>query len=191
MSLYYFLGNSLWSTVQLLRFQVKRVKEPGLMRKWIGVFLLAILFLLAGCSKPLSETDNYPYEPDTPLPDAHEGTFVSSHGKMVFDGDGESIIIDFDKELAEAAGLPEGRQEGEYVFLSGDLPPRGSFPVRYDIAHEIQITADGKSAVIDLGIASEDGKSAKTGANVVTADQIPMLLSDDGFFSVVFRKEEK
>ena len=133
---------------------------------------------------------NYPYEPDTPAPTAHEGTFVSDHGKMVFDGDGESIVIDFDDELSEWTGLPAGEHEGKYAFLSGNLPPNGSFPIRYDAAHEMQITVNGTSAVMDAGIASEDGSSGQVGVNVVKPESIPLLFDDgDKFFSVVFVKE--
>ena len=49
------------------------------------------------------------------------------------------------------------------MFLSGDLPPHGSIPVRYDIAHEMEITGGGQTAVITAGLASEDGKKKKIG----------------------------
>ena len=88
-------------------------------------------------------------------------------------------------------GLPEGEHTGTYVFLSGDLPPHGSIPVRYDTAHELRITVDGKSAVIDMGIAAEDGKSGQVGVNVVTPERIPMLFHQDGqFFHIQFQKEQ-
>ena len=35
---------------------------------------------------------------------------------MTFNGDGESVIIDFQQELADATGLPAGAAEGQYVF---------------------------------------------------------------------------
>ena len=154
------------------------------------VFLLLLaLALFAGCSFPGWEPDNMPYEPDTPAPSAHDGIFVSEHGSMAFDGDGEHVSYDFDGELAALAGLPAGEQEGTYVFLSGDLPPHGSVPVRYDTAHELQITVGGQSVVIGLGIAAEDGKTASSGVGTVTPERIPLLFSDDGFFSVVFAKD--
>lgn len=51
---------------------------------------------------------NYPYEPDTPAPAPHEGTFVSDYGTMTFNGDGESVTIDFNEDLAQRLGLPAG-----------------------------------------------------------------------------------
>ena len=168
------------------RLQVKQVMHAG----FYTILLSAVIFFLTGCSNTGSGLDNYPYEPDTPAPAAHEGIFVSGYGTMEFNGDGESVSIDFDKELAELTGLPEGHQEGVYEFLSGNLPPHGSFPVRYDIAHEMRITIGDQSALIDLGIASEDGKTGQVGVNVVTPERIPMLFSEDGFFTVEFRKEE-
>lgn len=149
--------------------------------------VLLTLLLAAGCSS--GGSPNYPKEPDTPPPAAHEGVFVSEHGTMTFPGDDESVVIDFDAELAALTGLPEGEHEGTYDFLSGDLPPTGSVPVRYDIAHEMKITVDEQSVVIDMGIAAEDGKSGHVGRDVVTPERIPMLFSEDRVFSVIFEKE--
>lgn len=162
--------------------------------KIIGIILLAavlILGLLFYIDKKQRESlDNYPYEPNTPAPDPHEGTFVSEHGTMAFNGDGTSVTFDFDEELAGLAGLPAGEQNGTYVFLSGDLPPHGSIDVRYDIAHEWRISLEDTSVVIDLGLASKDGSTAQVGVDMVTDTRIPMLFQKDGkFFSVIFEKE--
>ncbi len=158
------------------------------MKKLIPLLLAALLCV--GCSRTGSRPDNYPYEPDTPAPAAHDGVFASEHGTMTFSGDNESVEIDFDADLAALTGLPEGTHRGTYAFLSGDLPPHGSFPVRYDIAHELRITVDGQSAVIDMGIAAEDGSSGQVGVNVVTPERIPMLFRENGrFFHIMFQKE--
>lgn len=134
--------------------------------------------------------ENRPYDPGTPAPEPHSGLFVSGYGTMEFSGDGKSIVIDFSPELAELTGLPEGRSEGTYDFLSGDLPPHGSVPVRYDTAHEMRIAVGDAAAVIDMGTASEDGKTGHTGVNTVTPETIPMLFrNDSGFFEVTFTKQ--
>lgn len=159
-------------------------------RLFLPALLTAFLIAICGCSADGSRPDNYPYEPDTPEPAAHEGSFVSEHGSMYFPGDGENIEIEFDAYLAGLTGLPEGEHKGTYVFLSGDLPPHGSVPVRYDTAHEMEITVDDKSVVIDMGIAADDGKSGQVGVNVVSPERIPMLFHEnDGFFNIVFSKE--
>ena len=164
------------------------MKVQRILRMCLAVILAAILLSGAGCSG--SGGENYPYEPDTPAPAAHDGLFVSEHGTMLFNGDGESVELDFDKELAELTGLPDGKQEGSYVFLSGNLPPHGSFPVRYDTAHELQLTVGGQSVVLDAGIAAADGSTGSVGVNIVTPERIPMLFRDDrGFFDVVFEKK--
>ena len=151
--------------------------------------LLAVLLLCTGCTGG-ARPDNMPYEPDTPAPADHEGVFTSEHGSMQFNGDGESIVIDFDGELAALTGLPEGEHPGTYEFLSGDLPPHGSMPVRYDVAHELRISVGEQSAVIDMGLAAEDGKTGQVGVNVVTPERIPMLFHENGhFFHISFLKE--
>ena len=150
--------------------------------------VLVLTLLLCGCSPD----ENKPYEPDTPVPVAHEGEFVSEHGLMRFNGDGESIEIEFDAYLSGLTGLPDGRHEGTYAFLSGDLPPHGSIPVRYDAAHEVRITVEGTIAVIGLGIAAEDGSSAQVGVNTVTPERIPLLFAENGrSFHILFTKESQ
>ncbi len=154
--------------------------------KWkILAALAALLLLCAACG----DRGNRPYEPDTPAPAPHSGTFTSDHGSLRFDGDGKTVEYDFDAELSALTGLPEGKHEGTYAFLSGDLPPNGSVPVRYDTAHELRIAAGEDTAVIPLGLAAEDGKSAAVGVNVVTPERIPLLFTaEGGSFSVVFVK---
>jgi hypothetical protein len=147
---------------------------------------MTAVLLLVGCG----DTSNMPYEPDTPAPPAHEGTFVSDHGTMTFNGDGKEITIDFDTALAEMTGLPEGEHTGTYVFLSGDLPPVGSVDVRYDVAHELAITIDETRVVVDVGIAAEDGSTASVGTNIVTTDRIPVLVKpEDKWETVMFEKK--
>ena len=160
-----------------------------------GLIFAIILLLLTLCggyyyfSRPRG-LDNYPYEPDTPAPDPHDGTFRSDHGTMIFNGDGESIVLSIDSEFAELTGLPEGDNEGTYVFLSGDLPPHGSMPVRYDTAHELMITIDGENVTLDVGIAAEDGKTGSVGVGIVKEDLIPVLIHIDGkYMDVRFVKE--
>ncbi len=122
---------------------------------------------------------NYPAVPDTPVPDPHSGLFVSEYGSMEFNGDGTSVIIDFMPELAEMSGLPEGRQEGTYTFLSGDLPPHGSFDIRYDAAHELRLTVGETSVTVRIGIITESG-TVQVGMQTVTPEKIPTVFFKDG-----------
>lgn len=151
----------------------------------------AIPLLCTGCGFGNPNPGNMPYEPDTPAPAAHDGLFVSEHGTLRFNGDGSGIETDLDEELSALTGLPEGEQKGTYVFLSGELPPNGSIPVRYDTAHELQIDIGAQSAVISIGIASGDGKTASVGVDIVTPERIPMLFRDGvRFFHVIFLKAD-
>ena len=152
----------------------------------IGIVSLMTVLLLPslGCAKMVKKLkkkvsnpfvrSNYPYEPDTPAPAPHEGTFVSDNGTMTFNGDGESVIIDFDEVLAEAVWLPAGRQEASYQFLSGDIPPHRKIPIRYDVAMYISITVDDSSSVLAVGLVGENG-SKSTGTGCTTADRITFI----------------
>lgn len=161
--------------------------------KWIIIGLLAVFLLAAGGIRFFSRGDggNYPYVPDRPAPAPHSGLFVSDWGTMEFNGDDTSIVIDFNAELAELSGLPEGRHEGTYAFLSGNLPPNGSFEIRYDAAHEMRITVGDTVSVIEMAVVSPDGKTGQSGIDTVTPERIPMMFSADGkFVGTVFVKTE-
>ena len=141
-----------------------------------------LVFGACGCSaKPhgSGRTDmNYPYEPDTPAPAPHEGVFVSDHGTMTFNGDGVSVLLDFDEDLARRLGLPAGDQTAAYEFRSGNLPPHGYVDVRYDAAMTFWLTVGrGDAAVtvmIDVG-QYKDGHFY-TGTNCVTSDRITFFV---------------
>jgi len=176
-------------------------------RRQQTIILFAIIFALAfaltGCDRdsgePLTPPDdrpgeyvtppegeippidmNYPYEPDTPAPAPHEGTFVSDYGTMIFNGDGETVVIDFGEELAARLGLPTGEQEATYQFFSGDLPPHGHVMIRYDAAMDFELTVgegdDEKRVMIEIG-KYEDGHYF-TGTDCTTADRITMFVDD-------------
>ena len=159
------------------------------MKKHI-LLVLATLLLCGGCHAQVPRPENRPWEPDTPVPAAHDGVFRSDHGTMRFNGDGESVEFDFDAELATLSGLPQGARKGTYEFLSGELPPHGSLPVRYDVAHELRISTGWRSSVLKLGLAQEDGKSFRSGTGTVTGTRIPLVFStDDRFLTILFLKE--
>ncbi len=96
--------------------------------KWTIVLictLLTAVTVMMGCGVGAG-SHNMPYEPDTPPPAPHSGVFVSDHGTMEFNGDDKTVIADFDSELAQLLGIPEGKQELTYVFLSGNTPGTAS-----------------------------------------------------------------
>ena len=157
--------------------------------KLISTFI--ILLILSSC---VSKPDNMPYEPDTPLPNNHNGHYVSKIGSFDFNGDGKTIIVNMDKGLAELFELEEGTYEGSYIFLSGELPPHKSEPIRYDVAHELEIdlNINGEiySKVFNCGLVNEDSKTATVGTNVISEDRIPLLFeADSNIYNVIFVRE--
>ena len=92
------------------------------------ILIAAAIALLTGCAT------EQPPPADSPEPPAHSGKFVSEYGSMTFNGDGESVIIDFQQELADATGLPTGAAEGQYVFTF----QQGMY--RYDKADSFELT---------------------------------------------------
>ena len=97
------------------------------MKKAVILLAAAIIFL-TGCAA------EQPPAADSPEPPANTGSFVSEYGSMTFNGDGESVVIDFQSELADATGLPTGAAEGQYVFTF----QQGMY--RYDKADSFKLT---------------------------------------------------
>ena len=148
----------------------------------------AMLAVLCGC---FGKPDNIPYEPNTPEPPPLKGVFSSEGGTLTFNGDKSSVVLDLEPGFAARTGLPEGHSEGKYDFIQ-DLPPHGHVSVRYDTAHNLDITiGEGEERIfvsLDIGYAAEDGSSASVYVGAVTEDSIPILLTDEGFETVLFRK---
>ena len=92
--------------------------------------LCLLLALLTACGN-----DNTPPDPGTPEPAPLNGTYISPEGTLIFNGDGESVVLkDISSVLADAIGLPMGESEGTYAFtFHGGL-------WRYDVAEELRIT---------------------------------------------------
>ncbi len=139
----------------------------------IAALCAGLALSICGCADR-----NYPYEPDSPAPAPHDGTFVSAHGTMTFNGDGKTVLLDFDDDLTQRLGLPSGARAAAYEFLSGDLPPHGRVPVRYDAAMAFRLTVGGDagagSVLIDVG-KYEDGQFY-SGTNCVTAERITFFV---------------
>ena len=77
----------------------------------LGCLILLSAIGLTGCGRELP-----PGEGTDPLP-ALDGTYVSEHGSLTFNGDGRSVTLEIGEELSSASGLPAGTGEGTYVFL--------------------------------------------------------------------------
>ena len=155
--------------------------------------LLLFFAITAICAlviiRSLTRRENLPPDPGTPAPDPHSGSFVCDIGTLTFSGDGESIEISVSEELAALSGLPQGEHKGTYDFLSGGLPPFGSVPVRYDVAHELKITIDGSSVILNIGTSSADGSTYTVAWNTVTDDCIPVVCKKDGkYINIIFKK---
>ncbi len=164
----------------------------GTMKRILLIILAALLFFGAVfLFLTIRYRINRPYEDEGVKGPNHDGVFLSEHGKMVFNGDGKSLTFDFDEVLCALTGLPAGEHSGTYAFLSADLPPHGKVRVHYETAMLLEIALDEDTkALIDLGIASKDGKSAASGKGIVRTDLIPFLFTDEnGSFSILFEKE--
>ena len=157
-----------------------------------ALLLTGLLLCACGCGR-LPDGGNRPYEPDTPEPSPHSGVFISEHGSMTFNGDGKTVRLDFDEDLAGRLGLPAGKQEAVYEFRSGNLPPHGYIPVRYDTAMTFWITlgdgGDALTVMVEVG-EYKDGKYY-TGTNCTEADRITFFTDkpEGGREPVDFRKK--
>ena len=62
--------------------------------KQFPVFIITIIIclLFTGCGP---KSYDGPPDPGTPEPPYHDGSFISEYGTMTFNGDGETVYIDF------------------------------------------------------------------------------------------------
>ena len=169
--------------------QRARARRRAAAALWI---VLCAALALSGCGGGRGDNGNMPYEPDTPAPAPHEGVFVSDHGTMTFNGDGESVLLDFDEALAGRLGLPAGAQAAAYEFRSGNLPPHGYVPVRYDTAMTFWLTVGegGGAATVKVEVGKYENGSFYTGTNCTAPDRITFFVEqpDGGREPVDFLK---
>ncbi len=97
------------------------------------IFFIILTVLCCGIFASCSN-DGAPPDDGTPWPDNLNGTFVSEdYGSLTFNGDGSSVVLELTEDGCLLTGLPEGKQECQYVFLF----QRGSW--RYDKAEDFRI----------------------------------------------------
>lgn len=163
------------------------------MKKLVLIILSICLFAFTGCGA--TDSSNLPYEPSSEPPALHDGVFSSKYGTMTFYGDGKDVKLDLSEDFARMVNntLPSGTSFGTYSFVS-DLPPAGWTSVRYDTAHNLQlsVSADNDSyvSILNLGYPSDDGKTYSIYVDAVTEDKIPIVIDNNNSFqSVIFEKE--
>lgn len=149
--------------------------------KALAVLLAALL--LTSCAGTGGGGENIPYDPGTPVPAPHNGVFSCEFGTLTFNGDGTTVAAELDNSSGLFGELPAGKLEGTYRFVS-DLPPHGRTDVRYDTAHNLELTLekDGEKSVLywDLGYLSEDKKTFTIYIGAVTESVIPVVFDTDG-----------
>ncbi len=101
--------------------------------KQLPVITLALIFclLFAGCGP---KSYDGPPDPGTPAPPPHEGSFISEYGTMTFNGDGETVYIDFSPEYLEVLESPPNEETYSYAFTWYSFGE-----CRYDVATEFNI----------------------------------------------------
>ena len=100
-----------------------------------GLMILMLSILVSGCG--YTEQPPKAAEPEAA---PHQGTYTSEQcGSMAFNGDGQTIEIQFFGPMAEEYGLDEEIHEGTYHFSFSN----GAY--RYDYAENLEIDVDGKN----------------------------------------------
>lgn len=98
----------------------------------IALWVAALMLMSCGYQNgPPGDTETWPEDLD--------GEFASEYGTMSFIGDGDSIVVDFSEEFAEALECQTGKRRGTYVFLFDNKS------WRYDKSDEMDITIDGST----------------------------------------------
>ena len=137
------------------------------MKKRICLVLLltAALLALSACTQRDQPPDN-----GTPWPENHSGVYVRGESSLTFDGDGKTVKLELDKDLADRMGLPAGKSEGTYVFLFHN----GSW--RYDLAEALRITVGETS--VRYRMTPGSATAAKVGFRLSDGEQIEFVRED-------------
>ena len=135
------------------------------MRICLVLLLTAALLALSACTQRDLPPDN-----GTPWPENHSGVYVLGESSLTFDGDGKTVKLDLEKELAGRMGLPAGKSEGTYVFLFHN----GSW--RYDLAEALRITVGETSVRYVMTPGSTT--AAKVGFRLSDGEQIEFVRED-------------
>ena len=106
-----------------------------------------LLLLLTACGRSADR----PPDDGTPWPENLTGVFVLGDSSLTFNGDGKSVTLDLDPELAGRMGLPAGKSEGGYAFLFRNES------WRYDLAEALRITVGDTSQRYTTVPGSTDG----------------------------------
>ena len=105
---------------------------------------------------------------------------------MTFNGDGESVLLDFDAEIAKNTGLPEGVTEAKYYFFAPVVP--AGYICEYNEAHEMHFIIGEEDIGLNAGVRTPEG-SFSYGVNCITAERITLFgSSPDWWFE--FNKEK-
>ena len=101
--------------------------------KQFPVFIITIIIclLFTGCGP---KSYDGPPDPGTPEPPYHDGSFISEYGTMTFNGDGETVYIDFSPEYLEVLDNPPNEETYSYAFTWYSFGES-----RYDVATEFNI----------------------------------------------------
>ncbi|MCR5789307.1 MAG: hypothetical protein K6G83_05395 [Lachnospiraceae bacterium] len=159
--------------------------------------ILGLTLSLWGCGSIPEKPDDYnpedlildgPPSYDVPPVDPHNGIFVNEHGTMTFNGDGESVVLDIDGNVARDTGLPEGTTEAGYYFYN-PIEPVG-YVCGYNEAHEMHFKIGEDDISVDVGQVSEDG-SFHTGVDQITADRITIFGNGlDSYYDFVLTQSD-
>ena len=129
------------------------------------VLTAVLLFTACGAGR------DRPPENGSPVPENLTGVFVLGDSSLTFNGDGKSVTLDLDRDLAERMGLPAGKSEGGYAFLFHNES------WRYDLAEALRITVGDTSQRYTTVPGSTDGKT------------VSFCLPDDGE-QIYFARED-
>lgn len=123
--------------------------------KQFPVFIITIIIclLFTGCGP---KSYDGPPDPGTPEPPYHDGSFISEYGTMTFNGDGETVYIDFSPEYLEVLDNPPNEETYSYAFTWYSFGK-----CRYDVATEFKIHNGASDTSLDFSLYLEGEGTTK------------------------------
>jgi len=101
------------------------------------ILAFAMIFAIASCQR----SNDKPPDMDGPVPEPHQGVFVSQNAVFTFDGDNKTVFVEFDDEYLKALDNPPNNTYYSYAFTwydFGEYRYDGATSLKLRIPHDIR-----------------------------------------------------
>lgn len=128
----------------------------------IAAVFVFLLLLLAGCQK----SNDMPPKIEGPVPEPHNGVFVSDNAVFTFDGSKKTVFVEFDDEYMKVLNNPPNDTYYSYVFTWYEFGE-----CRYDVATNLKLYHKESKTLLDFTIVGNPTADRITISYIITSSE--------------------